>query len=79
MVLRGNFTIKIIMKKLVPIIFLLLGYACATGASTPADEAVQPLPGQNLRTSSDMNITPAANTVPDGPEPKPADTLKPNE
>lgn len=55
----------------------LLAFAAScvsNNTATGEGDTIQTGPPDNIRTSSDMNITPAANTVPDGPEPVPADT-----
>lgn len=59
------------MKKLhytLPLFALLT--SCVTAGSNSGEETgVRVAPAQNIKTSSDMNITPQPNTVPDGPEP----------
>jgi hypothetical protein len=67
------------MKKIYYILPLLaLLTSCVTAGSNSGEESgVRIAPAQNIKTSSDMNITPAPNTVPDGPEHKvePLDTI----
>lgn len=50
---------------------LMLLTSCVTAGSSSGEESgLNTAPPQNIKTSSDMNITPDPNTVPDGPEPQ---------
>lgn len=55
-------------------LFMIMASCVSNNTATGEGDTIQTGPPDNIKTSSDMNITPAANTVPDGPEPVPVDT-----
>jgi hypothetical protein len=49
---------------------MMLSSCVTAGSSSGEESGLNVAPPQNIKTSSDMNITPDPNTVPDGPEPQ---------